>query len=164
MSFEAIAPPSRSRLWEPEQVNAAAEVLAEHGRVGWAEPYKSEGKARSHGSALARLLSDRTKTTYRVSVFERGDDAPNGAGFYFSLKAKPAGETDVDYEQVNPDQHKRDDLVALAESEGVEVPEPEEGKRPMSKAKIADAINAKRAEQAAAAGMEQTDTGDGAGA
>lgn len=89
MGFEPIAPPQKSRLWKSEDVDAAQAVLAEHGRVGWADPYDSEGKARGGGSALARLLNERTKDAYRVQVFEK-----EAGKFYFSLKVKTAADTD----------------------------------------------------------------------
>lgn len=91
MGFEPIAPPQKSRLWKSDDVDAAQAVLAEHGQVGWADAYDSEGKARGAGSALARLLNERTKDAYRVRVFEKAE-----GDFYFSLKVKTKADTGTD--------------------------------------------------------------------
>lgn len=142
--FGAIAPPARSNLWTADQVSAAAEVLAKHGRVGWQEPYESEGKARGAGSALARLLADRTGDNYRVSVFERADDPdadpPVAGGFYFSLKPKDPKDNDGDgFEKVNPESHNKTDLQELYRTETGEAPDDA-----LSKRQLADAINGHR--------------------
>lgn len=136
--FEAISPPQRSRIWDPEDVSEAADVLAESGLVGWDQPYDSEGKARGAGTALARLLLDRdgdAHQAFRVSVFERADDPENEVegGFYFSVK--PKGEAEAE-NLVDPKDHSRDDLIAMAKDANVTVAEK------ATKAQIAKAINA----------------------